>query len=103
MRRQRSALPGGVLVHDTRFTTQHREKIRGGGGRDGWVLGPEKRPFLMPFLMLHTSPALFFSWLELFCARQFLVEVFLILSPRLSSISYPKFLIFREKVSFSFL
>ena len=78
------------------------KKIRGGGGRDGWVLGPEKRPFLMPFLMLHTSPALFFFWLELFCA-QFLVEVFLILSPRLSSISYPKFLIFREKVSLNFL
>ena len=84
------------------------KKIRGGGGRDGWmrrdgwVLGPEKRPFLMPFLILHTSPALFFFWLELFCA-QFLVEVFLILSPRLSSISYPKFLIFREKVSLNFL
>ena len=74
------------------------EKIRGGGGRDRWVLGPGKRPFLM----LHTSPALFFFWLELFCA-QFLVEVFLILSPRLSSISYPKFLIFREKVSLNFL
>ena len=87
----------------TQDSQPNTKKIRGGGGRDGWVLGPGKRPFLVPFLMLHTSPALFFSWLELFCARQFLVEVFLILSPRLSSFSYPKFLIFREKVSFNFL
>ena len=54
------------------------------------------------FLFCTLFPALVSSGLQLFCA-QFLIEVFLILSPRLSSISYPKFLIFREKVSFNFL
>ena len=43
-----------------------------------------------PFLIFHALSRLRFLCVELFCAR-FLIGAFVILSPRLSSISYPQF------------